>query len=110
MRVQRFVRVPIVCVSLLLTAACGGVTTFPGAGGGSAMGGGDAVGGGSGTDGGAATGGGSTVGGGSATGGGTANPGVTLLRDVQLGADPHLIDVYLPSNATRAVVFLHGGG
>lgn len=35
---------------------------------------------------------------------------MVLLRDVQLGTDPHRIDVYLPSNATRAVVFLHGGG
>jgi polyhydroxybutyrate depolymerase len=92
-----------VCVSLLLSAACGGVKG-PSDAGGEETGGGSAIGGGT------ATGGGSASGGGAATGGGSATPTVTLLRDVRLGADPHLVDVYLPSNANRAVVFLHGGG
>jgi polyhydroxybutyrate depolymerase len=35
---------------------------------------------------------------------------VTRLADVTLAGFPHPIDIYLPSNATRAVVFLHGGG
>ena len=37
-------------------------------------------------------------------------PTVSVLTDLSLPGDPHLMDVYLPSNAERVVVFLHGGG
>ena len=35
---------------------------------------------------------------------------VTVLSDQALPSDPHLTDYYIPSNATSAIVFLHGGG
>jgi poly(3-hydroxybutyrate) depolymerase len=37
-------------------------------------------------------------------------PTVTVLTNVTLAGFPHKMDVYLPSNAARVVVFLHGGG
>jgi poly(3-hydroxybutyrate) depolymerase len=35
---------------------------------------------------------------------------VVVHTDVALGGYPQAMDVYVPSNATRAIVFLHGGG
>jgi len=57
----------------------------------------------------------STVGSTGSTGGAGGDPeasagSVTVLTDVTLPAFPHKMDVYLPSNAARVVVFLHGGG
>ncbi|APR81987.1 Putative CONSERVED LIPOPROTEIN LPQP [Minicystis rosea] len=49
------------------------------------------------------------------TGGGTVDPDagpptVQVLTDLSVAGYPHKIDVFVPSNAERVVVFLHGGG
>lgn len=62
----------------------------------------------SGTDSGAGTGDGGTSG--DASDGGSTTPTLHVLSGISLPGYPHPIDVYAPSNAERAVVFLHGGG
>ena len=37
-------------------------------------------------------------------------PTVVVRKDIKLAGFPHLIDIYAPTNAKRAFVFLHGGG
>jgi len=48
--------------------------------------------------------------GGSAAGTGGAAATVDVIENVVLGSYPQAFDVYLPSNAERVVVFLHGAG
>ena len=35
---------------------------------------------------------------------------VRVLTDLRLAGHPHTIDAFIPTNAERVIVFLHGGG